>query len=74
MDTHENLMIFVKGKETGALMRRLDGGKNTKNGKPGNMYKALGETDIERAENLESIEKWVGGWSLKRRGEIQFQN
>ena len=37
MDTYENLMIFVKGKDTGAFMRRLDDGKNTKNGKPGNM-------------------------------------
>ena len=33
MDTYENLMIFVNGKDTGALMRRLDDGKNTKDGK-----------------------------------------
>ena len=29
MDTYANFMIFVNGKETGALMRRLDDGKNT---------------------------------------------
>lgn len=70
MDTYANLMIFVNGKETGALMRRLDDGKNTKDGKPGNMYNALGGTDAERVQNLELIKKWVGGWSLKRTAEI----
>lgn len=70
MDSYENLLIFVNGKETGALMRRLDDGINAKNGKPGNMYQTLGETDIERAENLKLIKKWVGGWTLKRKGEI----
>ncbi len=70
MDTYANLMIFVNGKETGALMRRLDDGKNTKDGKPGNMYNALGGTDAERVQNLELIRKWVGGWSLKRTAEI----
>jgi hypothetical protein len=70
MDTYENLMIFVNGKETGALMRRLDDGKNTKDGKPGNMYNALGGTGAERSENLELIKKWIGGWNLKRKGEI----
>ena len=70
MDTYENLMIFVNGKDTGALMRRLDDGKNTKDGKPGNMYINLGGTDLERPKNLELIKKWVGGWTLKRRAEI----
>ncbi len=70
MDTYENLMIFVNGKDTGALMRRLDDGKNTKDGKPGNMYINLGGTDLERAKNLETIKKWVGGWTLKRKAEI----
>jgi hypothetical protein len=70
MDTYENLMIFVNGKDAGALMRRLDDGKNTKEGKPGNMYNHLGKADSERAANLESIKKWVGGWTLKRRSEM----
>ena len=70
MDTYQHLMIFVSGKDTGALMRRLDDGKNTKDGKPGNMYINLGGTDLERAKNLEIIRKWVGSWTLKRKAEI----
>ena len=70
MDTYANLMIFVNGKETGALMRRLDDGKNTKDGKPGNMYNTLGATDAERAEHFLVIKKWIGGWTLKRVAEI----
>ena len=70
MDTYENLMNFVNGKDTGALMRRLDDGKNTKDGKAGNMYKSLGGTDAEKAENLLVIKKWIGGWTLKRSAEI----
>jgi hypothetical protein len=69
-DPYKHLMVFVNGKDTGALMRRLDDGKNTKDGKPGNMYIKLGETDSERAKNLEIIKKWVGGWTLKRKAEI----
>ena len=53
MNTYENLMIFVNGKDAGAVMRRLDDGKNTKDGKPGNMYQYLGTTDSERAKILE---------------------
>ena len=34
MDTYENLMVFVNGADTGALMRRLDDGRHTKDGKP----------------------------------------
>ena len=70
MDTYQNLMVFVNGKDTGAFMRRLDDGKNTKDSKPGNMYTWLGKTDEERAKNLEIIRKWVGGWTLKRKAEI----
>jgi hypothetical protein len=70
MDTYQNLMVFVNGKDTGALMRRLDDGKNTKDGKPGNMYKWLGKTDEERSKNLETIKNWIGGWTLKRKAEI----
>jgi len=70
MDTYENLMIFVNGKDTGALMRRLDDGKKTPNGKPGNMYLWVGKIDSERAENLSIIKKWVGHWTLKRKNEM----
>lgn len=70
LDTYESLMVVVKGSDAGALMRRLDNGKNTKDGKPGNMYSRLGSTDAERAENLEIFKKWVGNWTLKRRKEL----
>ena len=70
MDTYENLMIFVNGKDAGALMRRLDDGKNTKDGKAGNMYNFLGKTDQERAMNLELVKKWINGWTLKRKAEM----
>ena len=70
MDTYENLMIFVNGKDAGALMRRLDDGKNTKDGKPGNMFKFLGKIDQDRAMNLELVKKWVSGWTLKRKAEM----
>ncbi len=69
-DTYENLMVMVKGTDTGALMRRLDDGKNTKDGKPGNMHAHLGNTDAERSANLDTFKKWVGGWSLKRKKEL----
>ncbi len=70
MDTYENLITFVKGKDAGALMRRLDDGKNTKDGKPGNMYRYLGTADAERAARLDLLKKWVGKWTLKRRAEM----
>lgn len=69
-DTYANLMVMVNGSDTGALMRRLDDGKNAANGKPGNMYDYLGQTDGERAKNLEVIKKWIGGWTLKRNKDI----
>jgi mono/diheme cytochrome c family protein len=69
-DTYANLMVMVNGSDTGALMRRLDDGKNTANGKPGNMYDYLGGTDGEKAKNLETIKKWIGGWTLKRKKDI----
>ena len=69
-DTYGNLMVMVKGSDAGALMRRLDDGKNTKDGKPGNMYTNLGNTDTERNANLETFKKWVGSWSLKRIKEL----
>lgn len=69
-DTFEHLMVVVNGADLGALMRRLDDGKNTKDGKPGNMNKHLGETPEERAKNLELFKKWIGGWTLKRKNEV----
>jgi len=69
-DTYGNLMVMVKGSDAGALMRRLDDGKNTKDGKPGNMHTYLGSTDAERSTNLETFKKWVGSWTLKRKKEL----
>ena len=48
-DTYEHLAVVVNGADLGALMRRLDDGANTKDGKPGNMHEHLGETPAERA-------------------------
>lgn len=70
MDTYENLLVLVNGSDAGALMRRLDDGTNTKDGKPGNMYANLGGTDAERAQNLRLFKAWVGSWSLKRSAEL----
>ncbi len=70
MDTYENLVVLVNGNDAGALMRRLDDGTNTKDGKPGNMYINLGGTDAERAQTLKLFKAWVGNWSLKRSAEL----
>jgi hypothetical protein len=68
MDTYADLIIFVGWPDTGAIMRRLDDGKNTKDGKPGNMYKYLGATDEERQKNFDLFKDWVGeeAWTHKR--------
>ncbi len=66
MDSYTYLLYFVGWPDTGALMRRLDDGNNTKNGKPGNMYINLGDSEAERQINLETFKQWVGNWSLKR--------
>lgn len=70
MDSYATLLIMVKGSDAGALMRRLDDGANTKEGKPGNMFEHLGSTDAERKANLEVFKKWVGSWNLKRKKEL----
>jgi hypothetical protein len=70
IDDYANLVILVKGSDAGAFMRRLDDGKNTKDGKPGNMYNFLGKNADERAERLGTMKKWVGNWTLKRRNEL----
>lgn len=69
-DNYANLMILVNGSDAGAFMRRLDDGKNTKDGKPGNMYVWLGSSDAERAQRLGVMKNWVGNWSLKRRKDL----
>lgn len=66
MDSYTLLSSYVVWPNTGALMRRLDDGANTKDRKPGNMYEHLGATPAERAQNLALFKEWVGGWSLKR--------
>lgn len=72
MDTYADLLFFVAWPDTGALMRRLDDGRNTKDGKPGNMYKWLGKTEEERERNLAVFKDWVGkdAWNLKRKADI----
>lgn len=71
MDTYADLLYFVAWPDAGALMRRLDNGKNA-DGKPGNMYQYLGANDAEREKNLDVFKAWVGddAWSLKRRDAI----
>lgn len=68
MDTYADLLFFVAWPDTGALMRRLDDGKNTKDGKPGNMYVNLGATEKERQKNLRLFKDWVGedAWTHKK--------
>jgi hypothetical protein len=72
MDSYADLLFFVAWPDTGALMRRLDDGRNTRDGKPGNMYMKLGKTDEERQKNLAVFKAWVGegAWILKKKGEI----
>lgn len=68
MDTYADLIFFVGWPDTGAVMRRLDDGKNSKDGKPGNMYAYLGGTDEERQRNFKLFKAWVGedAWTHKR--------
>jgi hypothetical protein len=75
MDTYADLIFFIGWPDTGALMRRLDDGKCTKDGKQGNMYDDLGDDDEERQKNLKIFKAWVGedAWILKRwnaRGDV----
>ena len=76
LDTYENLVALIAYPDPGAFMRRLDDGTSPlAGGKPGNMYKYLGETDAERAKNLAMLKAWLGqgGWNLNRwkaRGEV----
>ena len=69
MDTYADLLMLVGWTDTGAIMRRLDDGKNAlAGGKPGNMYQYLGANDDERQKNLQLFKAWVGpdAWVLNR--------
>ena len=66
MDSYSHLVSFVGWPNTGAMMRRLDDGKASKEGKPGNMYQHLGASEKERQQNLNLFKAWIGNWSLKR--------
>lgn len=69
MDTYADLIMLVGWPDTGAIMRRLDDGKNPlAGGKPGNMYPFLGGTEEERQQNLQTFKAWVGpdAWNLNR--------
>lgn len=70
MDTYSHLVFYTAWPDTGALMRRLDDGKNSKDAKPGNMYRHLGATEEERRRNLAVFKAWVGGWNLKKWPDI----
>ena len=68
MDSYAHFMNYVVWPATGAMMRRLDDGKGSSGGKPGNMYMFLGADDAERAANLGKIKNWLGegAWNLNR--------
>lgn len=70
MDTYSHLVSFVGWPNSGALMRRLDDGKGSKEGKAGNMYRHLGADEQERQANLTLFKQWVGSWSLKRWADL----
>lgn len=72
MATCADLLFFVAWPDTGAIMRRLDDGKHTKDGKPGNMYATLGVTEEERQKNLAFFKAWIGqeAWILKKQDAI----
>jgi len=70
METYSHLVSFVGWPNSGALMRRLDDGKGSKEGKPGNMYQHLGADEQERQANLTLFKQWVGNWNLKRWADI----
>jgi len=75
MDTYADMIFFIGWPDTGAIQRRLDDGKSSKDAKPGNMYQYLGGTDEERQKNLALFKQWVGkdAWKLNRwkaRGDV----
>ena len=69
-DNYAELKVLVNGDDAGAFMRRLDDGKNTKDGKPGNMYHNLGKTEEERQKTLTILKEWTGSWNLKKSKDL----
>jgi hypothetical protein len=74
MDSYSHLTSFVVWPDTGSLIRSLDDGKNTQDGKPGKMYERLGQTNEERQENLNIFKEWVGYWTLKEWSDIKKED
>lgn len=72
MATYADMLFFIAWPDSGAVMRRLDDGKHTKDGKPGNMYATLGATEVERQKNLALFKAWIGqeAWVLKKQDTI----
>lgn len=72
MTTYPDMLFFIAWPDSGAIMRRLDDGKHTKDGKPGNMYATLGATEEERQKNLALFKAWIGqeAWVLKKQDAI----
>jgi hypothetical protein len=75
MHTYADFTRHVVWPATGSVMRRLDDGKASDGGKPGNMYEFLGRDDAERTKNLATIKAWMGegAWNLNRwetRGKV----
>ena len=78
-DTYEHLLQLVNGNSHGrfhAPPGRWDQPLRQR-GKPGNMYKYLGETEAERAANFKIVNAWVVGegnkWDMNgigQRGEM----
>jgi hypothetical protein len=67
-NTYADLIQLIGWPDSGAFMRRMDDGSSSADKKPGNMYKHLGETDVERTANFKLIKNWVGdeAWNLNR--------
>lgn len=70
MDSYAHLASYAGWPDSGAIMRRLDDGKSTKDGKPGNMYEHLGANEEERQRNLGLFKAWIGNWTLKRFADL----
>lgn len=50
LDIYESLMVVVKGSDAGALMRRLDNGKNTKDGKPELWFQGVSSGSLQSTD------------------------
>ena len=70
MDNYSLLSSFIVWPDTGSLMRNLDDGTNSVNGKPGKMYVHLGGSEQERMLNLKLFKSWVVHWTLKDWADI----